>query len=358
MIFPVPDGISTPALVVDLDVVDDNISRLAAAAAAGGFAVRPHAKTHKSPRLADLQRRAGAVGLTVATIGEAETFAAAGFDDLFIAYPVWADAARAERLRRLADRALVAVGVDSVPAARRLGAVSAPVEVMIEVDSGHHRSGVAPGAAAEVALAAADAGLRVRGVFTFPGHAYHPDARSQAARDEETALAVAARTVAAAGLTITVLSGGSTPSLAYSRPGTVTELRPGVYVLNDAQQLALGSCTADQIALAAATTVVSAPAPDRFVLDAGSKILGADRPAWAPGFGHLPEFPDATVTSLSEHHAVVTVAPGGRVPPIGSTTLLVPNHVCAAVNLVDHLVVTRGGVVAGHWPVTARGANL
>lgn len=357
MILSVPVGVSTPALVIDLDVVEDNIDRMARVAAVGEFAVRPHAKTHKIPQLADLQRAAGATGLTAATISEAEIFADAGFDDLFIAYPLWLDLDRTDRLRRLADRARIAVGVDSVPAARRLGEANLPVDVMIEVDSGHHRSGVAPGGAVGPALAAAEAGLWVRGLFTFPGHAYHPDARLRAARDEETALAVAADALRAVGLHPTVLSGGSTPSVAYSRPGTVTELRPGVYVFNDAQQLALGSCTTDQIALAAATTVVSAPTPGRFVLDAGSKVLGADRPAWTPGFGFLPEFPEAVVTSLSEHHAVVAAPPGCPVPRIGETTLIVPNHVCSAVNLADHLVVTRSGKTVTHWPVSARGAN-
>lgn len=357
MTLPVPRQISTPALVVDLDVVEGNINRLARTATYGGFALRPHAKTHKTPQFAELQRKAGATGLTVATIGEAEAFADAGYDDLFIAYPLWCDPAKADRLRRLADQARLAVGVDSIPAARRLGEVNAPVEVMVEVDSGHHRTGVAPADAAHLALAAAHAGLTVRGVFTFPGHAYHPETRWQAARDEEAALATAAEAIRAAGLEITVVSGGSTPSVAGWRPGTVTELRPGVYVFNDAQQLALGSCTPDQIALAAAATVVSVPAPGRFVLDAGSKILGADRPGWVPGFGYLPEFPDAVVTALSEHHAVVTVPPEGPVPPAGSTTLVVPNHVCASVNLVDHLTITRSGTVVEQWAVTARGAN-
>ncbi|WP_397313112.1 MULTISPECIES: alanine racemase [Parafrankia] len=354
---PAPAGISTPALVVDLDTVEDNIARMARIATERGFEVRPHIKTHKTPQLAALQRASGASGLTVATIGEAEAFADAAFDDLFIAYPLWLDQARSNRLRRLADRAQVTVGVDSVPAARRLGAANLPVEVMIEVDSGHHRSGVAPGDAVGPALAAVEAGLRLRGLFTFPGHAYHPGARIRAARDEATALATAADALRAAGLHPTVLSGGSTPTAAYTRPGTVTELRPGVYVFNDAQQLALGACSPDQIGLAAATTVVSAPEPGRFVLDAGSKVLGADRPPWAPGFGFLPAFPEAVVTALSEHHAVVTAPPGHPIPTIGETTFIVPNHVCSAVNLADSLVVTRGGTVVDHWPVSARGAN-
>src|SRR5262249_46459805 len=153
---------------------------------------------------------------------------------------------------------------------------------------GLRRSGVPPAEAGTVAAAAAGAGLDVAGGFTFPGHSYAPGAPAPAAADEARALAAAARSLAAAGLPCQVRGGGSTPSApltaaAGSPPadGSVTELRPGVYVFNDAQQVVLGTCTLDEVALVAVATVVSVPAPGRFVLDAGSKILGPERPAWA-----------------------------------------------------------------------------
>jgi D-serine deaminase-like pyridoxal phosphate-dependent protein len=361
MTFPLPEGVTTPALVVDVEVVDRNIALMAAAARTHGYALRPHAKTHKTLELAARQMGAGARGLTVATVGEAEVFAKAGVGDVFIAYPLWADAAKGDRLRRLAERVRLTVGVDSAAGARRLAAATARgagVAVLIEVDSGHHRTGVVPSDAGAVAAAAAGEGLAVTGVFTFPGHGYAPGAPQAAARDEERALAEAADGLRAAGLPASVVSGGSTPTVAAWRPGAVNELRPGVYVFNDAQQLALGSCGPADVALAAAATVVSVPAPDRMVLDAGSKTLGADRPEWMPGYGHLPDYPDARVASLSEHHAVVRLAAGTRPPALGALVGVVPNHACNAVNLADELLVARAGEIIDRWPVAARGANF
>jgi D-serine deaminase-like pyridoxal phosphate-dependent protein len=349
-----PAELVTPCLLVDLDVVDANIAAMAERAAELGATLRPHAKTHKCLPIATRQLAAGAGGLTVATVGEAEVFARV-CGDLFIAYSLWADAARGARLRALAERVRLTVGVDSADGAAALARrVGAGVEVLVEVDSGHHRSGVEPTAAGEVALAAARAGLYVRGVFTFPGHSYHPGAAQGAATDEAAALADAAAALGRAGLPAAVRSGGSTPSTAATRPGTLTELRPGVYVFGDAQQLELRSCRVADIALVVVATVVSRYA-DRVILDAGSKILGADRQPWASGFGRLAEVCDARLVALSEHHA--TVRWPADPPALGTQVAVIPNHVCATVNLCDEMVVTRGGAVIDRWPIAARGAN-
>ncbi|WP_217561305.1 alanine racemase [Streptomyces sp. GbtcB6] len=363
MAIPLPDGLTTPALVVDPDVLDRNISRMAEASQARGFALRPHAKTHKCAQIAERQLRSGARGLSVATIGEAEAFARAGVDDLFIAYPVWLDAGKAQRLRRLADVVALRVGVESVEGAQRLGNAvrdsARAVEVLVEVDSGSRRTGVQPHAAGEVGKAAADVGLDVVGVFTFPGHGYGHDARARelAARDEERALDEAAQALRELGLGVRVISGGSTPTVGRWQPGTVDELRPGVYVFNDATQLAIGTCEVEDLALVAAATVISVPAPDRFVLDVGSKVLGSDRSSWVTGHGYLPRFPQGTITALWEHHAVVRLPEGVRGPRLGSLVAVVPNHVCTPVNLADELLVVRDREVIDRWQVTARGAN-
>jgi D-serine deaminase-like pyridoxal phosphate-dependent protein len=225
--------------------------------------------------------------------------------------------------------------------------------VLVEVDSGHHRSGVPATEVVPLATAARDAGLTVVGVFTFPGHAYGPDAATAAARGEREALLEAGERLRGAGFEVRVLSGGSTPSLTATEPGGATEVRPGVYVFGDAQQWELGHCAAEAIALTVLATVVSAH-PDRIILDAGSKVLGADRAAWASGFGRLLDHPDARVTALSEHHATVV---GTGLPGVGETARVVPNHVCATVNLVDEVVVVRGGVIEARWLVAARGRN-
>ena len=348
-------SLPTPYLRLDLAKAQASIEAMAARARALGVGLRPHAKTHKSVRLGRLQLEAGAVGLTVATVGEAEVFAAGGCADLFIAYPLWVDAPKARRVAAVLEQARVSVGVDSTVSLDAMAAHGIRPEVVVEVDSGHHRSGVSPEAAGEIGRYAADAGFVVRGVFTFPGHSYTPQTRASAAADEAIALAVAAESLAGQGIAASVRSGGSTPSAQFavgSGGGGLTELRPGVYLFGDAQQVELGTCAMEDVALTVVATVVS-HAGGRVILDAGSKALGADRAPWASGYGRLAEAPDARIVALSEHHATVEWS-GGRLPQLGSRVLVVPNHVCNTVNLADVYVIGDGPET---WPVDARGCN-
>lgn len=345
---------ATPYLAVDGARLDANVRRVQAAADRAGVRLRPHVKTHKVPAIARRQLDAGAVGITVATVGEAEAFVDGGCTDVLVAYPLFLDEDRVRRVLALADRARVVVGVDSVDGARRAAPLAGVVGVAVEVDSGHHRSGVDPAQAGAVALAAADLGVAVEGVFTFPGHAYAPGAATAVAAQEAAALAEAAAVVVAAGIPCPVRSGGSTPTLTAALERVPSpaadELRPGVYVFGDAQQWELGHHAPEDVALVAVATVVS-HAGGRAVLDAGSKTLGADRAAYASGFGRLLDHPGARIVQLSEHHAVVDLL-GAALPPVGERVRVVPNHVCAAVNLADELVVDGERV-----PVAARGRN-
>ncbi|MGH3445087.1 MAG: D-TA family PLP-dependent enzyme, partial [Nocardioidaceae bacterium] len=193
------------------------------------------------------------------------------------------------------------------------------------------------------------------GVFTFPGHSYSPGVQQQVAGEEQGALAVASDGLRRHGIAPRVISGGSTPTAATTPAGTMNEIRPGVYVFGDAQQWELGTVDPADIALTCLASVVSL-AGGNVVLDSGSKILGADRPVWATGHGRLLDHPDATITQLSEHHAVVAWPPDTTRPGIGDRVRAVPNHVCNAVNLVDELVVVEAGAVVDRWPVAARGA--
>lgn len=354
-----PADIVTPCLVVDADVLDRNLSAAADWARDRGLALRPHAKTHKCPEIASRQVGLGAVGLTVATVGEGELFAAAGFTNLFIAYPVWASGTRGDRLRALAEQASLRVGADSAEAAQLLAQAvgGAHIEVLVEIDSGQHRSGVRPELAGEVALAAERAGLHVAGVFTFPGHGYAPgDGRGRAAADEARAMEKASASMREAGVAVGVCSGGSTPTLTLADPEALTEVRPGVYAFNDAQQAELGSCGWQDVALSAAATVVSISGRN-VVLDAGGKVLGADKPAWASGYGRLLDHPEARVVALSEHHATVAFPEHGPLPARGDVVRVAPNHVCAAVNLADELVIVSRAAEIDRWRVAARGLN-
>lgn len=362
----VPGDIETPEILIDRDVLARNISRMAETVGGKGMQLRPHAKTHKMLEVARLQLAAGAVGLTVATLGEAEVFAADGVRDIFIAYPLWVRQAQAERLRRLAASASISVGVDSAEAAAAMGAAlgdaAGTVEMMLEIDSGHHRSGLLPEDAVPVARAAAAAGLSVAGVFTFPGHSYAPGMPPAAAEQEGSALDTAAGLLEAAGFRISRRSGGSTPTAMLTGPSQATEVRPGVYVFGDAQQLELERCAPEDIALTVAATVVSrhhggGASPRRVILDSGSKVLGGDRPAWTTGFGRLLDYPEARITALSEHHATVQWPARVELPALGERLRVVPNHVCVAVNLVDEVAVVSGGAEVDRWRVAARGLN-
>jgi D-serine deaminase-like pyridoxal phosphate-dependent protein len=346
----------TPALVIDETVLDANIARMADFTARAGLSLRPHVKTHKSIEIARRQLAAGAVGITVATLSEALIFSEAGCTDIFVAYPLWLDETKAEMLGRVLEHSSVLVGVDSLEGAVQIAGTglgqTGRLTVLIEIDSGHHRSGVLPAEAGVLARAVRDAGLEVTGVFTFPGHSYSPATRQSAAQDEHRALSVAVASLADQGIDAHVVSGGSTPSLEFTEPSVLTEVRPGVYVFGDAQQWELGTIEPGTIALTAIATVVSR-SPGHLILDAGSKVLGADRGAYSTGYGRLLDYPDARISALSEHHATVT----GVALERGARVRVVPNHSCAAVNLADEYLVASPDGSARWWPVNARGRN-
>jgi D-serine deaminase-like pyridoxal phosphate-dependent protein len=341
----------TPYVQVDPEILRSNIDAMQAFCDSRGLALRPHAKTHKCLEVAELQLAAGAVGLSVATVGEADVFAAtvaAHGGDLLIAYPVGASA---DRLRRLAARVPTTIGVDSPAGVRRAAAAGVPVS--IEVDSGLRRTGVAAVDAEALAAYAQSLGVQVVGVFTFPGHGYAVAAgRAEAAADEARALAVASAGLRAAGLTDVVASGGCTPTATLVHADAVSELRPGVYVFMDAGQLALGAATPEQIALTVRATVVSDAVPNQVVLDCGAKLLGMDRPAYVDGHGLLPAYPGTRLARIWEHHGVVEIPAGIAGPTLGERVDVIPNHVCATVNLVDELAVGDEA-----WAVAARGRN-
>jgi D-serine deaminase-like pyridoxal phosphate-dependent protein len=361
----IPSGLDTPCLVVDLDVVEANARRMAHGAAARGVKLRPHVKTHKSVALARLQLDHGAVGITVGTIGEAEAMVDGGIAEVFIGYPVWADGPKAQRLRDLRRRAPgLTVGVDSAEAAALLasavrGAGDDPLGVLVEVDSGARRSGVAgPAEALAVATRARDEGFDVLGVFTHGGHGYRaPGAGPSAAADEVATLGAAADALRHAGFDIRRVSAGSTPTNVLAGAGQVTEIRPGTYLLGDRQQVVLGAIPAEGIALAVASTVVSTAVPGQVVLDAGAKTLTKDRAAFLEGFGVIPAYPDAVIERLFDYHAAVSIPAGTPAPRLGEVVAIIPNHVCPVVEQFDEFVVARGGIAEGRWAVDARGRS-
>jgi D-serine deaminase-like pyridoxal phosphate-dependent protein len=356
-----PPGLDTPEVVVDRVRLLDNIERLQGELDRRGVRLRPHAKTHKSVRIGRLQLDAGAVGLTVGTLGEAEVFVSAGIRDLFIAYPIWADGPKAERLRALRAVADIAVGVDSVAGAERLGAAARDrgqrLRVLVELDPGNHRTGVpTPAAAVPVAEAARAAGLVVEGVFAHGGHSYRPGRAGPAALDEIVTLEAGAAALESAGFEVRTISAGSTPTMTLAAEGQVNEIRAGTYVFGDRQQAALGSIGEETVAAVVAATVVSGTA-DRVVIDAGGKALTKDRAEWLDGYGAIVGYPDAVIERLADYHGIVRLPPVTPRPALGEIVAVVPNHICPVIDLVSSFRVVWADGRSEHWPVDARGRN-
>jgi D-serine deaminase-like pyridoxal phosphate-dependent protein len=363
------DQLETPALLVDLDVLERNVDDMAALARKHGVALRPHWKTHKCPEIARMQIARGAAGGTVAKPGEALELLAAGFDDLLIATPV-VDPRKIDRVLAARGAATLAALVESEDGARRWSAgaerAGLRLDVLLDVDTGMGRTGVEPGEAA-VALAraiAADRHLRLRGVMTHAGHGYaasSPEEIAAIGRAEGGILVRTAEEVRAAGIPCPVVSVGSTPTVRHSAavPG-VTEIRPGNYVFHDGIQVALGVVPWERCALTVLATVTARPARDRVILDAGSKTLSTDRGRGdVTGFGRLLEAPGLTVTRVWEEHGLIRVPAeadqGGTNLLPGDRVRVVPNHACVTVNLHDRLIAARSGRVEAVWRIAARG---
>ena len=343
-----PDRVETPIGVVDVKRAQANAERAASYAAEHGLAWRPHIKTHKSLEVAQIQLDAGATGLTVATLREAEVMSSIT-DDLLLAYPQLGPA-RLERLARLAGSVDLKVALDSLdalaPMADAMAAAGVRVGVLVEEDVGMGRVGVQDSAAVvDLARAAHERdGVDFRGVLFYPGHirmepeaqGAHLDAVSERVRATLDALS-------SAGLEPEIVSGGSTPTLWQShRMEGLTEIRSGSCIYYDREGLEIGVASTDDIAYTVLATVVSTAVPGRAVVDAGSKAL-AKEPRGGGGFGILLDRPDVVVVGLSEEHGVLDIEGSGWTPRIGDRVRIVPNHVCVSVNLNDHLLAVRDG---------------
>ncbi len=369
----------TPAVLIERPRLAVNIQRMQAAAAAAGVALRPHAKTHKSPLVARRQIEAGAIGICCAKLGEAEVFAAAGIADIRLPYPL--HPVNAGRVLALQRTTRVSFVVDDLDVARgwsaAMTAAGARAEVLVKVDVGFHRCGIAPDPATAVPFlreVAALPGLRLAGILSHAGHTYHAHSEDELramAEGERAAMALLTGEARASGVAIDEVSAGATPPARYSLAaagGTFTEFRPGNYVYFDRTMTGLGAAGFDDVALTVLATVVSAPAPDRLVLDSGSKTLAADGArGFSPAPGHgavLRELvagpgqtpdPHLLVERLSEEHATVRVTPGAGPLRPGDRVRVVPNHACVVSNLVDSAWLVDGPEIIGALPIEARG---
>ena len=384
------DDLPTPCLLIEKKRLEANLERMQAKAAVQQVALRPHIKTHKSVAIARRQRGLGAQGITVAKPGEAEVFAEAGFADVRLAYPIVGEEKHGRLLRLMEGGTRISFCVDTAAGAQAASAFyeqhGRRAEVLVEVDVGYGRCGVPWEDQELVAFARFVSelpGLKLTGILTHEGHAYHgPHADETsanaltrvAAETRDRMLEVAARLRTAGvpeavedGFTISI---GSTPSMAgfenAERDGfAITEIRPGNYVFNDAIQVALGAATLQDCALTALATVISKRRDDigreRLYLDAGKKVLTSDQRLGSSEYGVLlynaaamRTLPHARLVQLSEEHGWVDVR-GGATLDVGDRVRIVPNHACVAVNTQDRLWLVDGQEVVEEITVDARG---
>jgi len=362
------DNLDTPALIVNLDAMRLNITDMADFASAHHIRLRPHAKTHKTPRIGKMQLEAGAVGVTLAKLGEAEVFADAGFTDILIAYPL-VGALKHRRLLALMERANITTVLDHVDIAdglsRTMSANGREIAVMVEVDTGMGRCGAQPGEAAlDIALHVARLpGLRFEGLLTHEGHAQVAGTSEQVRMTSLSAgemMAQTAELIRRAGVDVPVISVGSTMTAKItSLVAGVTEIRPGIYVFYDRTELLHGLVPPERCAARVLATVASRPAPDRLILDAGSKALSSDGVGISPspgGHGYVVGHPDWVIRRVTEEHGIVGISPDDPVR-IGERVEIIPNHICPVFNLFDAMFITQGDDVIDRWPIAARGKS-
>lgn len=360
-------AIDTPALVVDMHRMEENILRVHRATFDAHLQMRPHIKSHKTPEIAQMQVDAGAVGITCAKIGEAEVMSTAGIDDIFIAHSLVGET-KMRRLVALAKRTpKLSIAVESMEAARQASdvfdAAGLELEVMIEIDAGAGRTGVAPAKAVAFADAVAELpALTIVGVMSYASHfAYTARGEAElvegAAREGEI-ISGFAEMLSDAGHDIRRISGGSTPTAGRYQEGCgLTEIRSGSYVFYDRNQVDIGAAPMEQVALSVLATVVATPTPERAIIDAGTKGLSQQVGSVSDGYGWLPEVPGAKVVKINDEHGFVDVTEAARKLEIGEKVRVVPPRAPTCLNLYDWIYAVRDGVVEDVWRIAARGRN-
>lgn len=361
------EALDTPALMVDMPTMEQNISHVHSATFEAGLQIRPHIKSHKTPEIAQMQIAAGAVGVTCAKIGEAEVMSSAGIDDIFIANSLVGET-KMRRLVALARRTpRLSIAVESIEAARQaseaFSAAGLQLEVVIEADVGAGRTGVHPADAVGFADGVASMpALRIVGVMAYGSHFGYTmrghEALVEGAAKEGRIIAELAEQLADAGHEMARISGGSTPTAGRYREGCgLTEIRSGTYIFYDRNQVDIGSASMEQVALSVLATVVATPVPERAIIDAGTKGLSQQVGNTSDGYGWFPDVPGARVVKINDEHGFVDVTEAQRPLEIGEKLRVVPARAPTCLNLYDRLYAVRDGEVEDVWRVAARGCN-
>jgi D-serine deaminase-like pyridoxal phosphate-dependent protein len=356
--------ISTPALTIDLDILESNLERMAVYCREHGLALRPHTKTHKTPEVARMQLDRGACGLTVAKVGEAEVMASGTDAEILVAYPIFGT----EKLRRLSALAKVRsilIALDNEATAKEVSRAAREQEsafgVLVEFDVGLRRCGLESGpACVELATKILEMpGLKFRGLMLYSGNVWGTEAdreriTAQVAEQVDRVLEV----FSAARMQIEIVSGGSTPGAFLSHQiAGLTEVRPGTYIYNDLNTYYQGVCKLEDCAARVAVTVVSTAIAGQAVIDAGSKSLSSDplSSGHREGYGYVIEAPDAKLIKLNEEHGYLDISGSSHQFRVGEVLTVIPNHACTCVNMHDHVFTLRNDEVVGSWHIAARG---
>jgi D-serine deaminase-like pyridoxal phosphate-dependent protein len=357
--------LETPAILIDLDIMDRNLKRVADYARSNDLILKPHTKTHKIPALARRQMDLGAAGVTVAKVGEAEVMLEAHPPEIYVAYPV-IGRSKIERLIAVARQTRVTVGLDSLFAARQLSdaarAAQVTLKILAEVDVGMGRVGVSPG---EELLSLGRQisnlpWLELQGITFYPGHIKTTGDEESTAQVKELAALVHTITTdwKRAGLPLNIVSGGSTPTLFQSHCiRGMTEIRPGTYIFNDKNTWAIGACSFEDCAASILTTVVSTARPGQVIVDGGSKTFSSDRLATSSevSYGYIIDAPEAVLSKMNEEHGFIDLRGTEAEFSVGDRIRVVPNHICVAMNLHEQVYGIRGSEVIETWRVAARG---
>jgi len=361
----IPNSSGTPYLLIDGPQLERNILRMANVARENGIALRPHVKTHKIPRIAREQLEAGAAGITVAKLSEAEVMADGGIEDIFIAYPLVTEA-KIRQAVRLGERVRLIVGVDSLEGARRLSeAAEGPnLEVRLEVDTGLRRTGIPRDEAVGLAGEIESMGnLDLTGIYTYRGAVLGGSKTlelEKAGLEEGRVMVSLAEQMRERGIRIEDVSVGSTPTAEYvAKVEGVTEIRPGTYVFYDRMQARLGACSLDDCAAVVVCTVVSRRTRDLAIIDGGSKTFATDvapgaEPLNLEGYGHIVGYPDAVLERLTEEHGMLSLDEDCDLE-VGDTLQIIPNHICSTVNLHDQVYLVGEDGAVEETRVAARG---
>jgi 3-hydroxy-D-aspartate aldolase len=360
--------IATPALLVDLDRLERNIRKMAAHVKAAGKKLRPHAKTHKCPEIARLQIAAGAVGVCVAKVGEADVMAAAGIRNLLITTEVVGPEKIGRLLKVLERQAETLVVVDNPANVAELNQAMAQagrvLNVLVDVEVGGRRTGVEPGEPALDLgrLVMSQPALNLRGLQGYAGHCAHVmdfEERRRTSRRWMGRLMKTRELFAKHGLPVEIVSGGSSGTFNIdSELAGLTELQAGSYCVMDLDYRRIGSATGPandefEMALTVLTTVVSVPSEELAIVDAGFKAFSTDKP-----FVPEPvEWPGVEYSWAGDEHGRLTVTQPGRRPPLGERIEFFPPHCDPTINLYDRIYAMRGDKVEAVWEVSGRGRS-